>query len=250
MDNNSLAIYVHELRNLCDHCVASFDIFNQAARGRNGPAILYAGQVVLIPVSQMAALIWPARARARARGEALRKVLGLKEEHVLNDRRVTELWERADERLEEWIARTKGQKVAFDFVGDPAQLKTGDGEGISENCIYRAFNPATRVYHYRGVGYNLQAIADAVADLQARVWAVYKQLFPEQAKAAEEARKKAVEAQQSAAADTPAADAPAADAPAADTAEAKTPAAKKTTARKPAAKKRSPRKTAAKTSTK
>ncbi len=260
MDKNTLAIYIHELRNLCDHTVASFDIFNQAAQARHGQGILYAGQVVLMPVSQMAALIWPSRARARARGEALRKALGLPEKHVLNDRRMTELWERSDERMEDWIARTKGEKVVFDFVGNPAQLSNSEGGAVKEDCIYRAFNPESRIYYYRGVGYNLQALANAISDLNARVWAVYRQLFPEQAKAEEDARRRAMQqaqqASQAAAENAPdaagtsagdAADAnPAAEKPAAKKAPAKTPAAKKAPAKKPAAKPSAAKKPAAK----
>lgn len=245
MDNNTLAIYVHELRNLCDHTVASFDLFNQAARANRGSAILYAGQTVLSPMAQIAALLWPTRARARSRGEALRKVLGLKEHHVLNDRRMTELWERHDERLEDWITRTKGQHVIFDYIGDTAALQNGDQGPVEERNIYRAFDPGKRIYYYRGVGYNLQALADALSDLSARVWAVYKQLFPEHAAAEEEARRQALEAmkeKEKAANDEAAAQ----NVPTEATAPAKKPAAKKAPAKKAPAKKAPAKKPAAK----
>jgi len=254
MDNNSLAIYIHELRNLCDHTVASLDIFNQAAQARNGKAILYAGQVVLMPVAQIASILWPSRARSRSRGEHLRKTLGLAEKHVLNDKRMTELLDRSDERLEDWISRTKGDQVVFDFVGNPADLKDNQGISVREDSIYRAFNPENRIYYYRGVGYNLQALAQAIADLNARVWAVYRQLFPEQAKAEEEARRRAMENAQKAQAESKAAEAQAvADAgknTAVDTAADTGPQDAKPAAKKPAAKKAAPKKAVAKTTTK
>lgn len=253
MDNNTLSIYVHELRNLCDHSIASFDIFNQATRARNGVAMLYAGQVLLGPISQMAALLWPTRARARGRGEALRKALGLKEQHVLNDRRMTELWERHDERLEDWINRTKGDQVVFDYVGDLTELRAQDGTPVKQSGIYRAFDPNTRIYHFRGVGYNLQALADAISDLQARIWAVYRRLFPEQAKAEEAARRQAIQRQQEAQAEgeAKAGDAEAPAEPATDKAEAPTPApSKKPVAKKAPAKKATQKPATAKTGTK
>ncbi|SDD82191.1 hypothetical protein [Kordiimonas lacus] len=197
MDNNTLAIYIHELRNQCLHAQASFDLFNQAVVNKAANGVLYGGQMVLMPSSQISSLLWPTRARARGRGEALRKVLQLPEKHPLNDRRLAELWERADEKVEEWITNTKGRQVVFDFVGDPAQL----GEGNTpEECIYRAYNPNTHTFYYRGVGYNLQAVAKALSDVGGRVNAVYRQLFPEHAKAEDEARRQAMEAQQAAAA--------------------------------------------------
>ena len=91
MDNNTLAIYINELRNQCINVEASFNLFNQALANQAGPGILYASQMILVPGSQMAAMLWPTRARSRNRGEALRKVLQLPEKHALNDRRLAAL---------------------------------------------------------------------------------------------------------------------------------------------------------------
>lgn len=202
MDNNTLAIYIHELRNQCLHTQASFDLFNQAMSAQQSTGVLYGGQMIMMPASQIAALLWPTRARARGRGEALRKALQLPEKHPLNDRRLCELWERADEKMEEWVGSTKGQPVVFDFVGDLTQL--GDGN-TPEQCIYRAYSPNTHTYYYRGVGFNLQAVAKALSDVGSRVNALYRQLFPEHAKAEDEARQKAMAAQQQAQTAAPAA---------------------------------------------
>lgn len=246
MDNNTLAIYIHELRNQCLHVQASFNLFNQAVMNKAATGVLYGGQLILMPGSQIASLLWPTRARARTRGDALRKVLQLPEKHPLNDRRLCELWERSDEKMEEWIANTKGKQVIFDLVGDPAEV--GQGETPDE-CIYRAYNPNTHVFYYRGVGYNLDAVAKALADVANRVNAVYRQMFPEQAKAEDEARRKAMEAQAEAQAAAP--EAAPAPAPVATEAEkpkktpAKKAAAKKTAAKKPATKKAAPKKKAA-----
>lgn len=193
MDTNTLAIYIHELRNQCLHTEASFSLFNQAMNSQEGPGVLYASQMILVPASQLASLLWPTRARSRGRGEALRKALQLKEKHPLNDRRLAELWERTDQKTEEWVGATRGQQVVFDYVGDLKEL--GDGK-TPEECIYRAYNTATRVFYYQGVGYNLQAIADAISDVAGRVNGVYRQLFPELAKADDEARAKAQAQQQ------------------------------------------------------
>jgi len=250
MDTNTLAIYIHELRNQCLHTEASFNLFNQAMNSKAGPGVLFASQMVLMPASQLAALLWPTRARSRGRGEALRKALQLQEKHPLNDRRLAELWERTDQKTEEWIGATKGQQVVFDYVGDLKEL--GDGN-TPENCIYRAYNTASRVFYYQGVGYNFQAIADAISDVASRVNGVYRQLFPELAKADDEARAKA-EAEQKQAGGAPVqaettalgAALPTAAKPEADKPAAKKPAAKKPAAKKPAAKKPAAKKPAAK----
>lgn len=232
MDNTTLAIYIHELRNQCLHAQASFNLFNQSVQTGQGQGILYAGQMILMPTSQIASLLWPTRARARHRGEALRKVLQLAEKHPLNDRRLSEVWERSDEKTEEWIANTKGKQIAFDLVGDPKGL--GDGT-TTEDAVYRGFNPETRIFTYRGVSFNLPAVANALSDVAGRVNAVYRQMFPEQAKAEDEARAQAIEAQKKAMEEQQKA------AEAAQTTEEK-PAAKKAPAKKAAAQKTEPAK--------
>lgn len=240
MDQNTLAIYIHELRNQCLHAEAAFNLFNQAMGNRAGPGVLFASQMVLMPSSQLAGLLWPTRARSRARGEQLRKVLQLQEKHPLNDRRLAELWERNDQKTEEWVGATKGQQVVFDYVGDLKQL--GDGN-TPEGCLYRAFSTTDNVFYYQGVGYNFQAIANAISDVAGRVNQIYRQLFPELAKQEDEERAKAMAAQQ-AAGEQQAAEAPES-APAEEAAPKKAPA-KKAAAKKPAAKKAAAKKPAAK----
>ena len=247
MDTNTLAIYIHELRNQCLHAEASFNLFNQAMTNRAGPGVLFASQMVLMPASQIAALLWPTRARSRSRGESLRKTLQLQEKHPLNDRRLAELWERTDQKTEEWVAATKGQQVVFDYVGDLAQL--GDGN-TPESCLYRAYNTQTRIFYYQGVGYNFQAIANAISDVAGRVNAIYRQLFPDLAKQEDEERARMAAAQQEAAQNAANEQAPAAPAeaekPAEEKAPTKKPAAKKTAAKKAPAKKAPAKKAAAK----
>ena len=249
MDQNTLSIYIHELRNQCLHMQASFNLFNQAASAGQNQGVLFGGQMILMPASQISALLWPSRARARGRGEALRKVLQLTEKHALNDRRLSEIWERSDEKTEEWINNTKGQQIIFDLVGDPAAV--GDGT-TTIDAVYRGYNPSNQVFSYRGVAFNLPALAKAVSDVAGRVNAVYRQLFPEQAQAEDAAAQQAAAEQakaQAAPAPAPAAPAPAS-APAAKApakkAAAKKPAAKKPAAKKPAAKKPAAKKPAAK----
>ncbi len=244
MDNNTLAIYIHELRNHCMHVQTSFDLFNQAMVNQASGGVLYGGQMVLTSVSQVAALLWPTRARARSRGEALRKSLQLTEKHPLNDRRLSELSERADEKFEEWVAATKNAQVVFDFVGDPRTIH----ESVKENSIYRAYHPETNIFYYRGIAYNLKGMAQALSDVAVKINALYRQLFPEHAKAEDEAiRKRQAEIAKAQAAD---ADTKAEDKKAESASD--TPSAKKAPAKKPATKKTADKKatTTKKTATK
>ena len=177
MDINTLAIYIHELRNQVTFTQGAFQLFNQSLEQRASTGLFLAGQGILTSSSQVAGLLWPTRARSRNRGEQLRQVLKLPEKHTLNDRRLSELWEHSDQKTEEWIAHTKGRKIVFDFIGPPEQL--GQGE-LEIDCIYRVYDPGAKIFYFRGIGYNMQAIANAVADVGNRVLAAHRQLFPDQ----------------------------------------------------------------------
>ncbi|WP_374764473.1 hypothetical protein [Yunchengibacter salinarum] len=212
MDNNTLAIYVHELRNQCLHTKISFDLFNQALSNQASAGILYGGQMALLQASLIGGLLWPTRARARKRGETLRKYMNLPEKHPLNDRRLIEVFERNDEKTEEWIAETKGKQTVFDFVGDPAAIAQ---EELTERNFFRAYDPQRKTYYYRGTGYNMDGIAKAVSDLSGRTFQLYRQLFPEQAKREEEAARQQQAQQQAQQAGQQTSQAPAANDPAA-----------------------------------
>lgn len=241
MDKNTLAMHMNELRNMANHTKASFDLFNQSLENQAHIGIFYGLNAIMLNTSCLAGAIWPTKARNRPRGEDLRKVLGLVEKHPLNDRRLIEMFDRPDEKFDEWISNTKGKKVIFDFIGDFDQF---GAEDVTEDGIYRAYDPGRTLYYIRGVGYNINALAKAVMDLGSRVIAAHGEMFPE-AREAEEAQKKARDeaiAKADAEAKTPK------KAPAKKAAAKKAPT-KKTPAKKVAAKKAPAKKAAAKKAT-
>lgn len=178
MDRASLAIYIHELRNQCMYTEAAFRVFNQSVQDRAPAGVFFAAQSILVCASQVAALLWPTRARLQKRGEALREILQLPPKHPLNDKRLSALWEHGDEKLEDWVGKTKGEKVVFDHLGPLEELKKQ--VPVSEGNIFRLYDPATMTFYFRGDGFKLQGIADAISDIYTKVVAVHRQMFPEQ----------------------------------------------------------------------
>lgn len=177
MDRAALAIFIHELRNQCVYTEASFRVFNQSIQQNNPSGAFFAAQSTLLCATQIASLLWPARPRAQKRGEALREVLELPEKHPLNDKRLTALWEHGDERLEDWIGATKGEKVIFDHIGSLEELNKQ--VPVAEGNIFRLYDPMTVTFYYRGDGFKMQAIADAISAIYTRVIALHRQMFPD-----------------------------------------------------------------------
>ena len=231
MDKNTLSMHINELSSMANHTRASFELFNQSLENQATLGVFYALNVIMLNTSTLAGAIWPTKARNRGRGEELRKIFKLDEKHPLNDRRLIEMFDKPDEKFDEWISNTKGKKVVFDFIGNFDDFRE---QGVAEEGVYRAYDPARKLYYIRGVGYNVDALAKAVMDLGSRVMAIHGEMFPE-IREAEEARAKAqLEAEEKAAKTKK--KAPAKKAPTKKTA-AKKPAAKKAAAKKPVAKK-------------
>jgi len=178
MDRATLAIFIHELRNQCIYTEAAFKVFNQALEQNAQAGVFFAAQATLLSASQIASLLWPAKGRTKGRGDELRQMLQLTDDHSLNDSRLTELWEHSDEKLEDWIGITKGEKVVFDHVGSLEQLT--EQVPIQHKNVFRLYDPATMIFYFRGEGFKMQIIADAIANIYSRVLAIHKQMFPDQ----------------------------------------------------------------------
>ncbi|MCK5041383.1 MAG: hypothetical protein KAR62_03780 [Sphingomonadales bacterium] len=176
MDNATMAIFVHEIKNQCLYTEGAFNVFNQSFEQKASTGVFFAAQSTLLAVSQLACIIWPSSSRSRKRGEEIRKVLGLKESHPLNNSRVRALWDKGDEKLEKWISDTKGGNVIFDHLGEISLL---DPNSFTEQNIYRLYDPKTSILYFRGDGYNMQAISNAVADIYTRVTQVHQTMFPD-----------------------------------------------------------------------
>lgn len=177
MDRTTLALLTHELRNQCIYTEAAFRLFNQSLEQQAQSAAFSAAQSILLTASQIGGMLWPPRARSRKRGEAFRQVLQLPEKHPLNDKRLLAIWEHADEKLDDWVGRTKGQKIVFDHLGPLSDLP---GAPLPEENIYRAYDPNSMVFYFRGDGFKLQAIANAISDIYSRANVLHGKFFPEQ----------------------------------------------------------------------
>lgn len=94
------------------------------------------------------------------------------------------MWEYSDEKLEDWILATKGETVIFDHLGSIPEIQ---GKSVDDDKIYRLYDPATRILYFRGSGFSLPALADAIADVYKRVVPLHRQLLPDQYPDASEA---------------------------------------------------------------
>jgi len=174
MDVNTFVIYLHELRNQCVYTQASLVMFNQSLEQNATSAVLASGQAALTAASQAASILWPPRARARRRGQVMREKLQLPDNHAMADRRFVELWERADEKLDDWVKNTKNQRVLFDFVGSPSSIQIPD---LKEEGVYRMYDTDNKVFVFRGIGYNMANLSTAIGEIGRRADSLHTQIM-------------------------------------------------------------------------
>ncbi|MBB4211003.1 hypothetical protein EV659_103229 [Rhodothalassium salexigens DSM 2132] len=190
MDRTTLAIYIQELNSQCGFTRAALEVYNQSGRQEAQVGVLFAAQAAVTAASQVASILWPSRARSRRRGEVLREALGLPEKHPLGDRRFAELWDNADEKMDRWVDTHRHGQAVFDAITPLEKLTAA---GVTEDDLFRALDPKTGRFYFRGQGYDLNALSRSIADVADRVARLAQQLDLEARAAQQQAAQQADE---------------------------------------------------------
>lgn len=198
MDANTAAIYIHELNNQCNYVEASLKLFNQSLEQKAPVGLFFSGQSFLIYASQVARMLWPIRTKAAKSAETLRGMLGIGDNHPLNDKKLLHIWDFPEDRFEEWISRTRGRFVVMDLIGPYGTAGGKPVDKLKESDVFRQFDPETRKLYYRGDVFDLQTIASATADIAARTRRVHQQFFPQKPEAEKAAEAPAPKAEEKA----------------------------------------------------
>jgi len=177
MDMNIIGLHIHELRNQSRFIEASVDILNQSMEKEAAIGVFFALQNIMLGTNQIARMLWTPRKGGRERAKALRQTLDLPEKYPLNNENILSLVDHADEANDQWINQSKDQYILYDFIGD---IATSPHKEVETRNIYRAFDTNSKIYTFRGIGFNLEALLKAIADISTRVNQVHARLYPDQ----------------------------------------------------------------------
>ncbi len=177
MDMNVIGLHIHELRNQSRFIEASVDILNQSMEKQAPVGIFFALQNIMLGTNQIARTLWTPRKKGKERAASLRQTLELPEKYPLNNEGILSLVDHADEANDQWLAQSKDQYILYDFIGDIANSQHKD---VETKNIYRAFDINTKIFTYRGISYNLEALLKAIADVSNRVNQIHVRMFPDQ----------------------------------------------------------------------
>jgi AAA+ ATPase superfamily predicted ATPase len=190
MDLFSQSVYVSEVAKQCQFAVGAVGQLNHALKSlqesRTEPErrnffhseVFRSIHSFLTHTSNISRLLWPAMPKrgngesdeayemrlsskpAILRARALRASLRLPDEHVLKSRRLRDLLEHFDEKLDEWRSTSVHRNIVNDFIGPKNGIV-----GIAETDMMRWFDPSSNSFTFRGETFDLQALATATSQL-------------------------------------------------------------------------------------
>ena len=182
IDSTTASIYVHEIRNQCAYVQASLEMFNQAMEKGQTIAILYSAQNMLQHSATLARTLFPMRSKAAKNAKALREMLAIDDSHPINNKQLLHVWDSPDDRMEEWIEKSRDRFVVMDFVGPFGTVGDQPVEGMKQSDVFRQIDPENLNFIFRGDAFALQSVAHAVADIDQRIKQLHEQMFPEAAR--------------------------------------------------------------------
>ncbi|WP_313927525.1 hypothetical protein [Pseudoxanthomonas sp.] len=174
MDSFIEGVFLRELDARCSACFLAVNELNSALSGKPSERDLFRPATELIcQAAMISKLLWPpgnknasSMARARARGEHLRKIIGVDDTHPVRSRTLRDHFEHYDERLDSWAESSRNHNIIKRFVGPRGAIA---GDAISDGDIIEHYDPSTKILSFRGESFDIQALVDGIASIKSKV---------------------------------------------------------------------------------
>lgn len=203
MDFFSQSVYASEIAKQCQFAIGAIGQLNHALESlphssknfvEHSNAVFRSIHSFLTHTSNISRLLWPAvptrgngesdedyelrlsSKLAITRARALRATFDLPDKHVLTSRRLRDLLEHFDEKLDDWRRTSVRRNIANDIIGPKNTIA-----GMEDTDMMRWFDPTTNKFIFRGEEFDIQALATAT-----------HQLLPIATKVNEELRKRMI----------------------------------------------------------
>lgn len=160
--------YVSEIVNQCESAISAGMRMNEALEAQSRPVVFFQhAQAFVVHVAALSRIFWPPHIRdqvrkgvAAARADHLRRQLGIVSPHTLENRDLRNHIEHFDERLDDWASSSTSLNHC-----DLNIMPLGAVGGLNPSDNFRQFDPATKIFHFRGDAFDVQALATAVSVL-------------------------------------------------------------------------------------
>jgi hypothetical protein len=159
MDPKLQGLFLREIQTQALACHAAGRDFEAALTRAQVRDIFRHLDAILSHAGRISLILWPARERNKARGEILRKMLGVSDDDVLSNRSLRNSLAHFDERLEEWFASTGGSMVI--------DLNVAPSVPVDRQKALRHFMPDKMIYVFQSEEYDMRSIARSVSAIHA-----------------------------------------------------------------------------------
>lgn len=165
-------LYLGQVKEECERCFAAISAMNAALQSTEDRDPFAPAMEVVHHAAAVSRIFWPpggkdkhSRQRAHRRGEHLRSLLALPSGHAVQNRALRDHFEHFDERLDDWAERSKNKNIVHRLIGPRSAIH---GDAIQDQDIIHHYDPATKIYAFRGEPFDIQALATGLDDIYAR----------------------------------------------------------------------------------
>ncbi|WP_138437635.1 hypothetical protein [Marinobacter shengliensis] len=182
MDDFLLRIYLEQAKQECQLAFQAIEQLNDAIASKGAKDPFGPAQAMVHHAAAVSRIFWPpggknktARQRSQSRGEALRKAIGVRHGHPVQNRTLRDHFEHFDERLDDWAEKSKNRNIVKQLVGPRSAI---GGDAITDEDIIHHYDPATKVYAFRGEQFDVQELASGLDDINRLIEQKLNELWP------------------------------------------------------------------------
>jgi len=182
MDDFLLRLYLEQAKEECESAFSAIKALNAALSPQAESDPFMPAQALVHHAAAVSRIFWPPgskdkilRKRSHRRGEKLRTAIGLVSPHPVQARTLRDHFEHFDERLDDWAERSRNRNIVKRLVGPRTAI---GGDAISDSDIIHHYDPASKVYAFRGEKFDVQNLATGLDDLYAKIMARLNQMWP------------------------------------------------------------------------
>lgn len=170
MDEFLERIYLDQAQKECEACLVAVQAFNSAPEKENEDPFVYA-MTFIHRAASVSRIFWPPggfnkqlKKRSQQRGHYLRGALEIGENHPIQSRTLRDHFEHFDERLDDWAEKSKNRVIIGALYGDRSTI-----EGVEDDDIILHYDPATKIFAFRGEKFDMQNLVDGIVDILSRI---------------------------------------------------------------------------------
>jgi hypothetical protein len=156
-------VFLHELEVLCSYAAEAAQVLSQP----RDPALFRSLDSIPNFAGRAAQILWPTQGD-KDRGQRLRKLLKVGDNSILADKRLRNLVEHFDERIDRWAKESSDRNVIHRLVGGRNAV---GGSAIGGGDILRHWIPEEHIYALRGEEFDISAILGAMSELASKIQA-------------------------------------------------------------------------------